>query len=59
LFFTSKWDTLSVLTIDNEKHFVSENRGTAPLNLFSGTQAEKVGKQEPKKKYLKKTNTEP
>jgi hypothetical protein len=31
LFFNSKWDTLSVLNIENEKHFVSKNHGTAPL----------------------------
>jgi hypothetical protein len=27
----SKWDTLSVLNIENENCFVSKNRGAAPL----------------------------
>jgi hypothetical protein len=31
LLFKSKWDTLSVLNIENEKYFVSKNRGAAPL----------------------------
>jgi hypothetical protein len=31
LLLKSKWDTLSVLNIENEKHFVSKNRGAAPL----------------------------
>jgi hypothetical protein len=29
----SKWDTLSVLNIENEKYFVSKNRGAAPLKI--------------------------
>jgi hypothetical protein len=29
--FKSKWDALSVLDIENEKYFVSKNRGAAPL----------------------------
>jgi hypothetical protein len=32
LLFKSKWDTLSVLKIENEKYSVSKNRGAAPLN---------------------------
>jgi hypothetical protein len=32
--FKSKWDTLSVLNIENEKYFVSKNRGAAPLKLL-------------------------
>jgi hypothetical protein len=35
LLFNSKWDILLVLNTGNEKHFVSKNRGTAPLSLFS------------------------
>jgi hypothetical protein len=31
LIFKSKWDTLSVLNIENEKYFVSKNRVAAPL----------------------------
>jgi hypothetical protein len=31
-FSISKWDTLSVLNIENEKHFVSKNHGTVPLS---------------------------
>jgi hypothetical protein len=31
LLFKSKWDTLSVLNIENEKYFVSKNRGAAPF----------------------------
>jgi hypothetical protein len=31
LLFKSKWDTLSDLNIENEKYFVSKNRGAAPL----------------------------
>jgi hypothetical protein len=31
LLFNSKWDTLSVLNIKNEKYFVYKNRGAAPL----------------------------
>jgi hypothetical protein len=31
LLFKSKWDILSVLNIENEKYFVSKNRGAAPL----------------------------
>jgi hypothetical protein len=31
LLFKSKWDTLSVLNIENEKYFVSKIRGAAPL----------------------------
>jgi hypothetical protein len=31
LLFKSKWDTLSVLNIENEKYFVSKNCGAAPL----------------------------
>jgi hypothetical protein len=34
LLFKSKWDTLSVLNIANEKYFVFKNRGAAPLNLY-------------------------
>jgi hypothetical protein len=32
LLFKSKWDTLSVLNNENEKYFVSKNRGAAPLS---------------------------
>jgi hypothetical protein len=32
LLFNSKWDTLSVLNIRNEKYFVSKNRDAAPLS---------------------------
>jgi hypothetical protein len=32
LLFKSNWDTLLVLNIENEKYFVSKNRGAAPLN---------------------------
>jgi hypothetical protein len=32
LLFTPKFDTLSVLNIENKKHFVFKNRGAAPLN---------------------------
>ena len=35
LLFKLKWDTLSVLNIENEKYFVSKNRGAAPLNLLN------------------------
>jgi hypothetical protein len=31
LLFKSKWDTLSVLHIENETHFGPKNRGAAPL----------------------------
>jgi hypothetical protein len=31
LLFKSKWDTLSVLNIENEKYFVSKNRAATPL----------------------------
>jgi hypothetical protein len=34
-FFNSKWDTLSVLNIKNEKYFVSKNRGAAPLTFYA------------------------
>jgi hypothetical protein len=34
LFFKSKWDKLSVLNIENEKYFVSKNRGAAPLKTI-------------------------
>jgi hypothetical protein len=34
LLFKSKWDTLSILNIENEKYFVSKNRGAAPLILI-------------------------
>jgi hypothetical protein len=33
LLFNSKWDTLSVLNIENEKYFVSKNRSAAPLKV--------------------------
>jgi hypothetical protein len=33
LLFKSKWDTLSVFNIENEKYFVSKNRGAAPLKI--------------------------
>jgi hypothetical protein len=33
LLFKSKWDTLSVLNTENEKYFVSKNRGAAPLSI--------------------------
>jgi hypothetical protein len=32
LLFKSKWDTLSVLNIENENHFVFKNRGATSLN---------------------------
>jgi hypothetical protein len=35
LLFKSKWDTLSVLNIENENYFVSKNRGAAPLKDMS------------------------
>jgi hypothetical protein len=35
LLFKSKWDTLSLLNTENEKYFVSKNRGAAPLRYFS------------------------
>jgi hypothetical protein len=35
LLFKSKWDTLSVLNIENEKYFVSKNCGAAPLTVIS------------------------
>jgi hypothetical protein len=31
LLFKSKWDSLSVLNIENEKYFLSKNRGAAPF----------------------------
>jgi hypothetical protein len=37
LLFKSKWDTLSVLNIENEKYFVSKNRAAAPFNIRNTT----------------------
>jgi hypothetical protein len=46
LVFKLKWDTLSVLNIENENYFVSKNRGAAPLKgmvELSGRHPEVLG----------------
>jgi hypothetical protein len=43
LLFKSKWDTLSILNIENEKYYVSKNRGAAPLKAdFDRLQVDKL-----------------